>query len=195
MEVATLEVVGEITGAEAVTMSPDSARGDPYGVLGRWWRSLRLAWLSGLLLAPLTASAQGPANQGLVVRDDSLGIGKGQVVAPGIDPNGDAADYLITPDLGRQIGDTLLQSFWDFGLAPGEIATFTGGGSIEHIATPPPPTIYAGATSASKHGRTASFLPSASRSPRPSASSTLNPALSDSRMPLSDSTWKARPSP
>jgi filamentous hemagglutinin family protein len=111
-------------------MIPDGTHGHTADVLRRSRRNLRLAGLAWLLLAPLTATAQIP---GLVVRDDSLGAGKGQVVAPGIDPNGDAADYLITPDLGQQIGNTLLHSLWDFGLATDEVATFTGGDFLQYI--------------------------------------------------------------
>jgi filamentous hemagglutinin family protein len=104
-----------------------NARGGP-------WRGRRLARIVWLLLAALPSSAQVPSNQGLVVRDESLGAGKGQIVQPGTDSNGLAADYLITPDLGQAIGDeTLLHSFLDFGLATEEVATFTGAESLRHI--------------------------------------------------------------
>jgi filamentous hemagglutinin family protein len=41
--------------------------------------------------------------------------------------------YLIGAGLGRLEGDNLFQSFGIFGLTPGEIATFTGPGSVDNI--------------------------------------------------------------
>jgi filamentous hemagglutinin family protein len=85
-------------------------------------------------LYPESALGQIATNQGLVVRDDSLGLGKGQVVPPGTDPLGGSADYLIAPDLGQPAGsDTLLHSFRDFSVGTGEVATFTGPSSVQHI--------------------------------------------------------------
>ena len=55
------------------------------------------------------------------------------MVPPGIDPNGNAADYLITPDLGQEVGDTLLHSFLRLGLETGEVGTFTGAETLRHI--------------------------------------------------------------
>lgn len=86
------------------------------------------------------ARAQTPApNQGLVVRDQSLGAGRGEVVAPGTDPRGQAAQYLITPELGQRNGRNLFHSFERFGIGNGETATFTGpdpigaAQSVDHV--------------------------------------------------------------
>jgi filamentous hemagglutinin family protein len=76
-------------------------------------------------LSLLVAAIAG-ATQELVVRDDTLGAGRGETVAPGVDPFGRPADYLITPDLGRQVGSNLFHSFLDFGVGEGEVATFAG---------------------------------------------------------------------
>jgi len=58
-----------------------------------------------MLVAALPASAQVSGNQGLVVRDDSLGAGKGQVVQPGFDNLGQAADYLAMKAALRHSAD------------------------------------------------------------------------------------------
>jgi hypothetical protein len=63
---------------------------------------LGLAWLA----AP-PASGQ---NQGLVVRDGTLGSGPLDV-GPGTDPLGRAATYLISPEMGQQRGGNLFHSF------------------------------------------------------------------------------------
>src|SRR5262245_53883099 len=86
-----------------------------------------------LLLLGVTALAAGPASaqmpapgQGLVVRDDSLGGHRGEVVGPGTDPLGRPATYLITPEMGEQHGGNLFHSFKSFGIGKDETATFTG---------------------------------------------------------------------
>lgn len=78
------------------------------------------------LVAP--ARAQSAPNQGLVVRDGSVGDAPGGVVQPGTDDLGQQADYLIRGDLGRQVGSNLLHSFERFGVGSGETASFTGQG-------------------------------------------------------------------
>ena len=65
------------------------------------------------------------ANQGLIARDGTLGSGA-LAVGTGLDPLGQPADYLITPDLGEQHGANLFHSFARFGIGAGETATFTG---------------------------------------------------------------------
>ncbi len=88
---------------------------------GRGWR--RAAALGLLALAACPAAA----NQGLVVRDGTLGSAAAPLdVAAGVDPLGQPADYLITPDLGEQRGANLFHSFASFGIGAGETATFTG---------------------------------------------------------------------
>ncbi len=85
------------------------------------------ATVAGLVLTvPVVSSAQVPANQGLVVRDGSLGDAPAGVVAPGVDPLGRHADYLIAPELGEQRGGNLFHSFDRFGIGTDETATFTG---------------------------------------------------------------------
>src|SRR5262249_38504256 len=59
-------------------------------------------------------------SQGRVVRDNTLGTGRGEVVGPG-----QGATYLITPDMGEQHGGNLFHSFERFGIGTGETATFT----------------------------------------------------------------------
>src|SRR5262245_51624426 len=83
-----------------------------------------LALLLGFA-GPAPASAQ---NQGLVVRDGTLGSAPAGGVAPGVDDLG-TADYLIRADLGEQRGGNLFHSFLRFGIGPGERATFTGDGA------------------------------------------------------------------
>ncbi len=91
----------------------------------RWFFSL--VTVGGLLLAvPSLVLAQAAPSQGLVVRDGSLGEGPAGVVPPGIDPLGQPADYLITPELGEQRGVNLFHSFERFSVGTGETATFTG---------------------------------------------------------------------
>ncbi len=88
-----------------------------------------LLGLAGLPAAP--ASAQ---NQGLVVRDGLVGSGPAlEGVGSGFDPEGQWADYLITPELGELRSGNLFHSFWSFGVGSGETATFTGPDGIEHV--------------------------------------------------------------
>jgi filamentous hemagglutinin family protein len=83
----------------------------------------RAASMTGFaLITALSASAQ---NQGLVIRDGSLGAGPAGVRA-GTDPTGGAASYLIKPDQGKQVGGNLFHSFSQFSIGKGETATFTG---------------------------------------------------------------------
>lgn len=84
--------------------------------------------LNVLALTVLLAVGRGALaqNQGLVVRDGSLGASSPGVVPAGIDPEGRAADYLIGAELGEQRGRNLFHSFERFGIGEGETATFTG---------------------------------------------------------------------
>jgi filamentous hemagglutinin family protein len=85
--------------------------------------------LLGLVWLPVPpASAQ---SQGLVVRDGSLRKELPLEVHPGLDPLGQSATYLITPELGEQHGSNLFHSFERFGIASGETATFTGPDPID----------------------------------------------------------------
>src|SRR5262245_4170690 len=84
-----------------------------------------------LLVAMLTPGLAGAQSQGLVVRDDTLGEGKGDVVGPGVDPLGHEATYLIGPELGEQRGSNLFHSFASFGIGENETATFTGPDPID----------------------------------------------------------------
>ena len=72
-----------------------------------------------------------------VVRDGSLGAAPAGVVPSGIDPNGQFATYLITPELGAGVPAAaprnLYHSFSEFDLTPGEIATFTGPASVVNV--------------------------------------------------------------
>lgn len=91
-------------------------------------RGLRLAaaWLACALAAAVAPSFARAQNLGLVVRDGSLGRAPAGVVAPGLDPLGQPASYLIAPELGEQRGGNLFHSFTRFGIGSGESATFTG---------------------------------------------------------------------
>jgi filamentous hemagglutinin family protein len=92
---------------------------------------LLLSGAAALVLGwPVLSRAQAPGagSQGLVVRDQTLGAGRGEVVPPGTDPRGHAVDYLITPELGRQSGRNLFHSFERFGIGAGQTATFTDQG-------------------------------------------------------------------
>jgi len=87
-------------------------------------------WLPALLLtfgAPVAAQ-----NQGLLVRDGTLGSGPLEV-GPGVDSLGQAASYLITPQMGEQRGGNLFHSFERFGIGRGETATFTGPDGIDNV--------------------------------------------------------------
>ena len=72
-----------------------------------------------------------------VIRDGSLGAAPPGVVPSGIDPEGQFAAYLITPELGQPQPDAaprnLFHSFSEFDLTPGEIATFTGPASVVNV--------------------------------------------------------------
>jgi filamentous hemagglutinin family protein len=96
--------------------------------------------LAAVWVGTPAARAQTPSpNQGLIVRDQSLGAGRGEIVPPGTDPRGQPAHYLITPELGQRGGRNLFHSFERFGVGAGETATFTGpdpvagAQSIDHV--------------------------------------------------------------
>ena len=82
-------------------------------------------WLFVAALAACPAAAQ---NQGLVVRDGTVGSAPKGIVPPGPDDLGQA-DYLIRADLGEQRGRNLFHSFLRFSIGSGERATFTGEGA------------------------------------------------------------------
>src|SRR5499426_4874433 len=90
----------------------------------------RLLWLLAAALAASPVSAQTPPsqNQGLVVRDGTLGSAAKGVVPPGPDDLG-TASYLIRADLGEQRGGNLFHSFSKFSIGQGERATFTADGA------------------------------------------------------------------
>src|SRR5262245_7197317 len=93
------------------------------------------AWHLSLFVASALAAASAAAqNQGLVVRDGTLGEGPLEV-GSGIDPTGAAASYLITPELGAQRGSNLFHSFALFGIGHGETATFTGPNSVDNVVS------------------------------------------------------------
>src|SRR5262245_27702181 len=81
-----------------------------------------------LTLAGLAAPPASAQNQGLVVRDGTLGGAPEGIVAPGLDDLG-TADYLIRADLGEQHGGNLFHSFKFFSIGTGERATFTNQGA------------------------------------------------------------------
>src|SRR5262245_64353082 len=87
-------------------------------------------WLLAAALAasPVSAQMPPPQNQGLVVRDGTLGRAPAGVVASGPDNLG-TADYLIRADLGEQHGGNLFHSFSRFSIGSGERATFTSDGA------------------------------------------------------------------
>jgi hypothetical protein len=85
--------------------------------------------LAGLRAAPAPAQQLPAPNQGLVEFDGSLGPAGG--VGGDLDPLGQWADYLITPEMGEQRGGNLFFSFRRFGIASGETATFTGPDPID----------------------------------------------------------------
>ncbi|MDG2333771.1 MAG: filamentous hemagglutinin N-terminal domain-containing protein [Myxococcota bacterium] len=60
------------------------------------------------------------ANQGLIVRDESLGSGRGQPVGGG------ESTYLIPAEMGLTRGENLFHSFSEFGIGVDETASFTG---------------------------------------------------------------------
>ncbi len=99
-------------------------------------------------------------NQGLVVRDGSLGLAPAGVVPTGLDPKGQSADYLIRADLGEQVGTNLFHSFSEFSIGTGEVATFT-----EQGATGPVDSIISrvtGGTRSEIDGTLRSTIPSSS---------------------------------
>jgi hypothetical protein len=108
----------------------------PYG-------SLVAAAALAALLASAWATpgrAQAPANQGLVVRDGSIGDSPAGVVQPGIDDLGQPADYLIRGDLGQQVGVNLFHSFERFSVDRSRIVAEAGdgtGGAISITADVP----------------------------------------------------------
>src|SRR5262245_46695415 len=94
--------------------------------------SRRLTIVLGCALALTPTSRAFAQTQGLVVRDGTLGSAALPLeVGPGIDPQGQPATYLITPDMGEIHGSNLLHSFWRFGVGAGETATFTGPDPID----------------------------------------------------------------
>ena len=94
-------------------------------------RSTSSRLLLGLAFGFLAAPPSAAQNQGLVMRDDTLGSGRGEVVGPGTDPLGQPATYLITPEMGEQHGGNLFHSFERFDIGTGETATFTGPDPID----------------------------------------------------------------
>ena len=84
-------------------------------------------WLFAAALAAFPAAAQ---NQGLVVRDGTLGEGPLEV---GPDPLDPTTSYLITPQMGERSGDNLFHSFARFGIGVDETATFTGPDGIDNV--------------------------------------------------------------
>ena len=93
------------------------------------------AWLVVALLGFLGAGPSAAQNLGLVVRDDTLGSLRNEVVPSGMDSLGQHADYLIEPALGEQMGGNLFHSFSHFSVGVGEVATFTGPASVDNIVS------------------------------------------------------------
>ncbi len=91
-------------------------------------RSKSLAWLV-CALAPLGAA------QAQVVRDGRIQPDLPLEVGAGIDRLGRAADYLIGAELGEQSGPNLFHSFSSFSVGSGQIATFSGPDSVQHIVS------------------------------------------------------------
>ena len=80
-----------------------------------WKAALKFA----LLQLALSAGA-GTCWAGSVVSDGSLGSRAGSV------PKDADGAYSVVPGLGRQVGQNLFQSFSQFSLDRGEVATFSG---------------------------------------------------------------------
>ena len=74
-----------------------------------------------LLVAGLPALLALPA-RAQVSTDGSIGSAPAGPVLPGLDPLGQPADYLISPDLGQQVGSNLFHSFGEFSIGVGEVA-------------------------------------------------------------------------
>ncbi len=125
----------------------------------RWWIASLLTAL-GLAAVSSSSLAQVPGNQGLVVRDGSLGGAPPGVVPPDIDSLGQFADYLIAPELGDRSGNNVFFSFERFDVGAGETATFTGPldgpQSVENIISR-----VTGATRSRIEGRLRSIVPDA----------------------------------
>src|SRR5262245_24183900 len=98
--------------------------------VSRIWRATHRSFpcLLGVGLALLPATPAATQNQGLVVRDGTLGSAAKGVVPPGPDDLG-TASYLIRADLGEQRGGNLFHSFSKFSIGQGERATFTADGA------------------------------------------------------------------
>ncbi len=84
--------------------------------------------VGAVLLCALSAGGlvviDAPARAGVVL-DGSLG--PAGAVAGGSLPDGSAADYLVSPDLGQRAGDSLFHSFSRFSVEAGRSAVFTAG--------------------------------------------------------------------
>jgi filamentous hemagglutinin family protein len=79
----------------------------------------------GILLLALAVPMAPPAARSQVVLDGSVGRA-GAVAGP---------NFSITADLGRQVGANLFHSFSQFGLANGQVATFSGPASVANIVS------------------------------------------------------------
>jgi filamentous hemagglutinin family protein len=66
-----------------------------------------------------------------ITLDGSLGAGG--PVASGTLSDGTFTDYLITSDLGKQVGSNLFHSFGKFSIETGKSGTFTGPGTINNV--------------------------------------------------------------
>lgn len=67
-----------------------------------------------------------------VVLDGSIGPNSGPV-SGGTLPDSTYTDYLISDDLGEQVGNNLFHSFSEFSIETGKSATFTGPDAIENV--------------------------------------------------------------